>query len=418
MCSTDCVLPFPGTGTEFTPRSGSTLELNCEVQHGFPSAPYPPLPDGTATQFLPSLGESAEQTQSGDVELNWQELMSLTELQGLEMTAEASSTPSEACIPFYPTATVTHPSVPLPEPWTHYPLAQPLPPPPPEPWLLPQGHCHDSALTLGSGPETWGGAWDRSQMEAAPCLKAEPGPGLELGLGRTGPGSDLKAELVGTGTILGVEARLGLRNGSGPKLESGSGTELGFRPSLGLGACLGQKTEHEAGIGVGFRAGTGTGLKGPARPGRETCSRDERRARALCIPIPTEAIVQLPVEEYNELLSRHRLSEAQLALVRDIRRRGKNKVAARHCRRRKLEAVARLQRELGGLRGQRERLAGERERVGRALLQAQARLAQLGQRVLAALRDPGGHPYPPGQLSLQVGADGGVFLLQEGGSRE
>ncbi|XP_072106934.1 uncharacterized protein [Mobula birostris] len=362
------------------------------------------------------------------MELNWQELMSLSELQGLEMTAEASSSPSESCIPFYPTATPTHLSVPLPEPWPHYPLAQPLPPPPPEPWLLPQGPCHDSSLPLGSGPVTWAGAWGGSQLEAAPCLKAEPGPGLELDLRRTGPGSGpearkgpgtgLKAELMGTGTILGVEARLGLRIGAGPKVESGSGTELGFRPSLG------QKTEHEAGIGLGLRAGTGlrsglglgtgTGLKGPARLGRETCSRDERRARALCIPIPTEAIVQLPVEEYNELLSRHRLSEAQLALVRDIRRRGKNKVAARHCRRRKLEAVARLQRELGGLRGQRERLAGERERVGRALLQAQARLAQLGQRVLAALRDPGGQPYPPGQLSLQVGADGGVFLLQEG----
>ena len=44
---------------------------------------------------------------------------------------------------------------------------------------------------------------------------------------------------------------------------------------------------------------------------------------------PTRAqqdIVNLPMDEFNDLLSKHELSEEQLNLCRDIRRRGKNKV--------------------------------------------------------------------------------------------
>jgi len=37
-------------------------------------------------------------------------------------------------------------------------------------------------------------------------------------------------------------------------------------------------------------------------------------------------ITNYPVEEFNSLLRQHRLNEEQLTLVKDIRRRGKNKV--------------------------------------------------------------------------------------------
>lgn len=77
----------------------------------------------------------------------------------------------------------------------------------------------------------------------------------------------------------------------------------------------------------------------------ESC-RDERRARALNLPIPTEAIINLPIDEFNELLTKHVMSEAQLSLVRDIRRRGKNKVAAQNCRKRKMDQILGLQDEV------------------------------------------------------------------------
>ncbi|XP_030626122.1 transcription factor NF-E2 45 kDa subunit [Chanos chanos] len=74
-------------------------------------------------------------------------------------------------------------------------------------------------------------------------------------------------------------------------------------------------------------------------------SRDERRALALKIPFPLDKIVNLPVDDFNELLTQHTLTDSQLALIRDIRRRGKNKVAAQNCRKRKLENIVHLEDE-------------------------------------------------------------------------
>lgn len=72
-------------------------------------------------------------------------------------------------------------------------------------------------------------------------------------------------------------------------------------------------------------------------------SRDEKRARSLNIPIPTCDIINLPIDEFNEKLAKYDLSEAQLSLIRDIRRRGKNKVAAQNCRKRKMDQIHSLQ---------------------------------------------------------------------------
>jgi nuclear factor erythroid 2, invertebrate len=58
----------------------------------------------------------------------------------------------------------------------------------------------------------------------------------------------------------------------------------------------------------------------------EQLTRDEKRARNLNIPISVDDIINLPMDEFNERLSKYDLSESQLTLIRDIRRRGKNKV--------------------------------------------------------------------------------------------
>lgn len=58
----------------------------------------------------------------------------------------------------------------------------------------------------------------------------------------------------------------------------------------------------------------------------EALTRDERKARSMNIPITADDIINLPMEEFNERLSKYDLEESQLTLVRDIRRRGKNKV--------------------------------------------------------------------------------------------
>lgn len=51
-------------------------------------------------------------------------------------------------------------------------------------------------------------------------------------------------------------------------------------------------------------------------------NRDEKRARSLKIPISTHDIINLPIDEFNERLTKYELTEIQLSLIRDIRRRG------------------------------------------------------------------------------------------------
>lgn len=67
------------------------------------------------------------------------------------------------------------------------------------------------------------------------------------------------------------------------------------------------------------------GSRGYSKEESQAC-RDEKKALQLKIPISMEDIVNLPMDEFNERLSRHELNEVQLSLIRDIRRRGKNKV--------------------------------------------------------------------------------------------
>lgn len=92
-------------------------------------------------------------------------------------------------------------------------------------------------------------------------------------------------------------------------------------------------------------------------------SRDEKRAKALNIPISPEDIINLPIDEFNERLAKYELSEAQLSLIRDIRRRGKNKVAAQNCRRRKMDQILDLQTEVDRLYSQKKAYELQQEQL-------------------------------------------------------
>ncbi|XP_037517740.1 endoplasmic reticulum membrane sensor NFE2L1 isoform X1 [Rhipicephalus sanguineus] len=92
-------------------------------------------------------------------------------------------------------------------------------------------------------------------------------------------------------------------------------------------------------------------------------SRDEKRARALNLPLSNAEIVDLPIDEFNERLAKYELTEAQLALIRDIRRRGKNKVAAQNCRKRKLDQILSLQQDVEALHLEREELERRHEEL-------------------------------------------------------
>ncbi|XP_075999121.1 endoplasmic reticulum membrane sensor NFE2L1-like [Genypterus blacodes] len=138
--------------------------------------------------------------------------------------------------------------------------------------------------------------------------------------------------------------------------------------------------------------------------------RDERRARAMKIPFSTELIVNLPVEEFNELLTSHCLNEEQLTLIRDIRRRGKNKIAAQNCRQRKMDVLSGLQMEVSGLRCHRSRLLREKQKSLRTLQEIKRQLDMLYQQVFSSLRDQEGRPLDATEHILNFGPNGNVTV--------
>ncbi|XP_070694016.1 nuclear factor erythroid 2-related factor 2a [Pempheris klunzingeri] len=140
-------------------------------------------------------------------------------------------------------------------------------------------------------------------------------------------------------------------------------------------------------------------------------SRDEQRARALKIPFTVAMIINLPVDDFNELMSKHQLNEAQLALVRDIRRRGKNKVAAQNCRKRKMENIVVLESDLDSLKEEKERLLSEKSQNMTNLKEMKQQLNSLYMEVFSMLRDEKGNSYSPSDYSLQQSTNGSIFLV-------
>lgn len=140
-------------------------------------------------------------------------------------------------------------------------------------------------------------------------------------------------------------------------------------------------------------------------------SRDEQRAKALKIPFTVDMIINLPVDDFNEMMSKHQLNEAQLALVRDIRRRGKNKVAAQNCRKRKMENIVVLETDLDSLKDEKERLLSEKNKNITNLKEMKRQLNSLYLEVFGLLRDEKGNSYSPSDYSLQQSTEGSIFLV-------
>ncbi|XP_011601867.2 endoplasmic reticulum membrane sensor NFE2L1a isoform X1 [Takifugu rubripes] len=137
-------------------------------------------------------------------------------------------------------------------------------------------------------------------------------------------------------------------------------------------------------------------------------SHDERRARALKVPFSNELIINLPVEEFNDLLASFQLNEEQLTLIKDIRRRGKNKVAAQNCRKRKMDVLLGLNDEVSGLMRSRSRLLREKQEAMRNLQEMKHRLKMLYQEVFSRVRDGEGRPLNPVEHELRFELDGSV----------
>ncbi|CAH1775653.1 unnamed protein product [Owenia fusiformis] len=140
-------------------------------------------------------------------------------------------------------------------------------------------------------------------------------------------------------------------------------------------------------------------------------SRDEKKAKQMKIPLTMDQIIHSHVDEFNDLLQKHPLKDNQLQLIRDIRRRGKNKIAAQNCRKRKMDLICGLDEEVQKLREQRDQLAKAKRMVDKETIQMKEKFGHLYQEVFSSLRDENGQPYNQQDYSLQQSADGNVFLV-------
>ena len=75
----------------------------------------------------------------------------------------------------------------------------------------------------------------------------------------------------------------------------------------------------------------------------ESNERDEILARKTRIPLIVVDIINSPWSSFHELMDQPELSPGQIKVCHDIRRRGKNKAAARNCRKRKMDTIDELQ---------------------------------------------------------------------------
>ncbi|XP_013066639.2 nuclear factor erythroid 2-related factor 2-like isoform X1 [Biomphalaria glabrata] len=155
--------------------------------------------------------------------------------------------------------------------------------------------------------------------------------------------------------------------------------------------------------------------KEPSRKGPH--SRDQRRLEEFKIPYTIDDIIESPVETFNEMLKSHKLSEAQLSLIRDIRRRGKNKIAAQNCRKRKVNVIVNLSDEMVDLEKARDKLLKERAEIEKETLKMKEKFGHLYTHIFQSLRDEHGQPYDPNLYSLQQTSDGDVLLVPQSMNR-
>ncbi|XP_078581746.1 endoplasmic reticulum membrane sensor NFE2L1-like isoform X1 [Branchiostoma floridae x Branchiostoma japonicum] len=173
----------------------------------------------------------------------------------------------------------------------------------------------------------------------------------------------------------------------------------------------GSEKQHMRRGGSSRRNGTPPrGSDNDSKAGRRR-SKDERRAKQLKVPFSVDRIISTPVDDFNDMLAQHPLTDAQLQLIRDIRRRGKNKIAAQNCRKRKIDTIYTLDDDVKQLMEDKERLIKEQGMIDKSLRSMQDKFDKLYQEVFRSLRDDNGQPYSPDEFSLQQTSDGNVFLV-------
>jgi len=144
----------------------------------------------------------------------------------------------------------------------------------------------------------------------------------------------------------------------------------------------------------------------------------KQKAAVLWKDFPYSALelVEMPVEKFNEIIKQ--LDEVRQHIAKDERRKGKNKLAARNCRKRKMDVIDDLDTGIGSLEEQRQMLMNERQRIVEETRQIQRKTEWLNNYIFQHMRDSNGSPYSESDFSLQYTSDGNVYLVPSVGGKQ
>ncbi|KAH1178461.1 nuclear factor erythroid 2-related factor 3 isoform X1 [Mauremys mutica] len=158
-------------------------------------------------------------------------------------------------------------------------------------------------------------------------------------------------------------------------------------------------------------SGKSNKVKGRCLNSTDNLIHDERHVKALRIPFSVHEIVSMPIDVFSNMLSKFYLTDTQLSLIRDIRRRGRNKIAAQNCRKRKLDVILNLEDDVCKLQAQKESLKKQKSQCNKSISFMKQKLYDLYYVIFSRLRDDQGRPVNPSQYALHCSSNGSILII-------
>ena len=142
---------------------------------------------------------------------------------------------------------------------------------------------------------------------------------------------------------------------------------------------------------------------------REKLARTQNKRIWLDLPYTKDDIINTKIEDFNNIIIQ--LDPLRQHVAKEIRRKGKNKLAARNCRKRKIDAIDTLGDGVNELERQKQLLLDERLQLELERDEIVRKTEFLYEHIFKNLRDERGIPYSKENFSLTYTADGAVYLV-------